>query len=78
MKDAAKWLKEKLFLSHETPADEPEDQREPPRPLDTEIVMPDIYDDDLAVTVPNLESPAKPGDKATGFDLYDTVAMHKK
>ena len=43
--------------------------------------MPDIYADELAETMPHLRylEPSSPdANKTTGFNLYDTVKMHKK
>ena len=60
----------------------PIEDEQPSKPVSVEdLVMPDIYADELADTVPLLkviDLPSPDIDKSTGFNPYDTAVLRKK
>ena len=77
MKGIIKWLRAAIFRPSVLTNSEPVEVRAPQQ----EVVMPDIYGEQIEATEPLLKilNPTSPDiDESTGFDPYDTVVLHEK
>ncbi len=78
MKQLIRWFKALLSRPDVTTAAE---QPTKPLPEKSDDLMPDIYSESDADTVPQiktLDEPSPDDDKSAGFNPYDTAVLHKK